>query len=177
MAKSRKNDVQKIISDDNSKSMRVRGKDLQNCIFPLNIGKRRNNITVSQSTTKITEPKPSSYIIHFTIFGKHDKLTDLHGDEQDNGYPLTKNEELICASIKYVGKNSPRYFVKVNASGMLYDPIGMYSEDGLNKDLKHTGKKEWQNKEVNSKVFNFYLNYLKTKNKAWLTNSNREIYS
>lgn len=175
MAKKNK-DIQKIISDDNSKSMRVRGKDLQNCIHPLNIGKKRTNITINQPTQAITEPKPKTYTIDFTIFGKHDKLTDIYGEKQDNGYPVTTDENLVCATIKYVDDNPVKYYVKVNTSGMLYDPIGMYSEGGLNKDLKHTGKKEWQNKEVNSKVFNFYLNYLKTKNKAWLNNANREIY-
>ena len=153
---------------DENKSMRVRGEDLQNCIFPLNIKKVKDT-----KTTYVNEPKPQSYSINFTIFGQHDKTVDIYGEEQENGYPQTLKEERICAIVKYTGNNPARYFVKVNDRGELFDPIGMYSEGQLNKDLKHAGKKEWRLKEVNNKIFSFYLNYLKTKNKAWLNNAIR----
>jgi hypothetical protein len=162
----RQKNIKKI---DENKSIRVRGEDLQNCIFPLNINKAKNS-----TKTYVNEPMPQSYTLSFTIFGQHDKLVDIYGQEQENGYPLTNKDERICSVIKYTGTNNPRYFVKVNDRGELFDPIGMYSEGGLNKDLKHAGKKEWRLKEVNNKIFSFYLNYLKTKNKAWLNNAIRE---
>jgi len=159
----------KDIHNINPESMRVRGKDLRNAIFPLNIKKLS-----SSSKTEINQPKPRIYNIGFTIFGKHDRLTDIYGEEQENGYPVCDNKENEYAMIKYVGDSPPRYFVRMDSRGELYNPNGIY-EGGANKYLKHTGKPQWELKETNSKIFNFYLNFLKTKNQAWLLNANRGV--
>jgi len=41
--------------------------------------------------------------------------------------------------------------------------------------LAKTGKKAWDFKQVNAKVFEMYLTFLRTKNRAWLTNAEREL--
>jgi hypothetical protein len=51
----------------------------------------------------------------------------------------------------------------------------MYSEGQNNKFLSKIGREEWQFKEVNEKIFDLYLNFLSTKNIAWLNNAEREL--
>jgi hypothetical protein len=51
----------------------------------------------------------------------------------------------------------------------------MYSEGQSNKFLAKAGKPEYSFKEVNEKTFSFYVNFLSTKNTAWLSNTEREL--
>jgi hypothetical protein len=50
----------------------------------------------------------------------------------------------------------------------------MYSEGTAKKQMRHAGKPEWEFKETNEVVFNKYINFLRTKNIAWLNNAERE---
>ena len=103
----------------------------------------------------------------YTIFGKHDWL-------DDEGFPRI-NEETPDAYAKSISGNSEtKFFVKRGRYGKLYNPIGLYSEGTANKQLRHAGKPEWEFKKETEKVFNFYINFLKTKNSAWLNNAERE---
>ena len=103
----------------------------------------------------------------YTIFGKHDWL-------DDEGFPRV-NEEAPDAYAKSISGNfETKFFVKRGRYGKLYNPIGLYSEGTANKQLRHAGKPEWEFKKETEKVFNFYINFLKTKNSAWLNNAERE---
>lgn len=157
----RKKDIAKI---DKAKPIRVRPTDIQNAIFPLNI-KRKQDI-FNPSHKKIRS------VVKFTIFGQHSNIVDITGDPIENGFPETNDDEKCMARVDYT--NPPRYYVKVNPQGLLYNPMGILDEGTLNKDLKY--KKQWQFREVNKKVFNFYLNFLKTKNPLWINNANRELF-
>jgi len=68
-----------------------------------------------------------------------------------------------------------KYFLKVNFSGELFDPWGIFSEGRERKYLKHTGRNEWNFQTVNKNAFLFYLMFLKTRNKAYLTHAQREV--
>lgn len=159
----RNKDMAKI---NENKPIKVRGSDLKNAIFPLNIDRK----------SKVDPLKPTGVrtkqTVCFTIFGQHDELVDIEGNKIENGFPCTEDKEKEMAKIIYV--NPPKYYVKVDSSGMLYNPMGLYEEGLLNKDLKY--KKQWDYREVNKKVFNLYINFLKTKNQAWLTSANREMF-
>lgn len=157
-----------ITKINKEKPMRIRPQDIVNAVFPLGIRQKKDS-----SKTFVSEPKPSQYNVNFCFMGKQDILADIKGNEQNNGYPITNKEEETCAIIRYVGENPPKYYVKMNTKGQLFNPIGV-DEGSLNKDLKYTGKKMWELKEVNGKIFNFYLNFLKTKNLAWFNNASRE---
>ena len=67
-----------------------------------------------------------------------------------------------------------KYYVKRGRYGKLYNPIGMYSEGTAKKQMRHAGKPEWEFKETNETVFNKYINFLRTKNIAWLNNAERD---
>ena len=105
--------------------------------------------------------------IYYTLIGNHSSL-----DDESN--PITTKETSAFAK-KIVTPNKTRYFIKVGVHGKIYNPIGLFSEGTSNKFLARAGKKAWDFKEVNSKVFDMYVNFLRTKNIAWLTNAQREI--
>lgn len=151
-----------IINKD--KPIKIRGSDLKNAIYPLNLNKKNvlNPLVPSSEKTQKT--------IKFTVFGQHDILCDINGNEMENGFPITEDDNKCMARLEH--QNPPKYFVKVNSQGKLFNPVGP-EEGQLHKDLKY--KKQWEFREVNKKVFNFYLNFLKTKNPSWINNANREM--
>lgn len=124
------------------------------------------------------------------VFGQHgieDERVNFQGEEDDEGYPLLwdivdENEDLLtpaderpeaCAKIEKL--KTRRFFVKRDSHGKLLNPWGMYDEDRRLKQLKHTGRTNWEYREVNSKVCEMYLKFLASKNKSWLLNAQREL--
>lgn len=71
-----------------------------------------------------------------------------------------------------IGKSN-RYYAKVGPTGRLFNPFGNY-EEFESKSRRKNRKKPFELREVTQRVFDFYLQFLKTKNKAWLTNAERE---
>ena len=111
------------------------------------------------------DTEPSTVL--YTMLG-----TQTHLDT--DGFPVTTSEKNAVA--KKVYKNQTTYFIKIGVNGQIYNPMGMFSEGNHNKFLAKLGKSEWKFTKVNQKVFDMYLNFLKTKNIAWLNNAQREIY-
>ena len=103
----------------------------------------------------------------YTIFGKHEWL-------DDEGFPRMNKETHDAHAKSIVGGSKTRFFIKRGRYGKLYNPIGMYSEGTEKKQLRHAGRPEWEFREETEKVFNFYIQFLKTKNSAWLSNAERE---
>lgn len=105
----------------------------------------------------------------FTLFGQHE---NLDGD----GNPVTSKEKNTYAYVK-TNKTTDKqnYFIKVGLYGKIYNPIGLYSEGKANKFLSKVGKNEYNFSKVNQRVFDMYLNFLRTKNIAWLNNAEREL--
>lgn len=105
---------------------------------------------------------------YYTLIGQHSEI-----DEE--GFPVVNKEGNSAFAKKMTNDGKTRFFIKVGTHGKIYNPIGLYSEGTSNKFLARAGKKAWDFKEVNSKVFDMYINFLRTKNTAWLTNAQREI--
>tara|TARA_Y100000310_G_scaffold303187_1_gene341286 strand:- start:67 stop:489 length:423 start_codon:yes stop_codon:yes gene_type:complete len=74
------------------------------------------------------------------------------------------------------GEGGTRYklYVKFGLDGFMYNPWGLYSEGTNNKMAKHSGKMAWAFRQVNDKSFSYYLDFLRTRNTAWLNNAERE---
>lgn len=115
---------------------------------------------------KETGDDSDTSVVFYTILGE-DSMFD------SDGYPITNNESKAFA--KKVYKNQLSYYLKVGPNGRLYNPMGMFSEGSQNKFLTRLGKPEWKFTKVNHKVFDMYLNFLKTKNTAWLNTAQREL--
>lgn len=103
---------------------------------------------------------------HYTILGDHDYI-----DNDD--YPRSEESKAMAKSI--TANNNTRYFVKIGTYGKIFNPIGLHSEGRQDKFLSKIGRKEWEFKEVNPKVFDLYINFLKSRNIAWLNNAQREL--
>ena len=67
------------------------------------------------------------------------------------------------------------YYAKQDKYGRLYNPNGMYSERNQAKELRHAGRPNWVFRDVNRKVFDYYIKFLETKKEAWLHNAEREL--
>lgn len=116
-----------------------------------------------------TKKKLDSNIIeYFTLLGDHEFL-----DKDNRPRANTENKSVVAKSIET--SNNKKFFIKIGTYGKVFNPIGMFSEGNNNKFLAKIGRKEWDFKEVNQKVFDLYLNFLTTKNIAWLNNAEREL--
>jgi hypothetical protein len=124
---------------------------MENDIFRMNPNKVENTSTYTR----------------YTVFGEHD-------DIDSDGNPLTDQEKDCLAYIKNLNGDQ-QYYLKIGLHGKIFNPIGLYSEGKSNKFLSKVGKQEYNFTKVNSKVFNMYLNFLRTKNLAWLNNAEREL--
>jgi hypothetical protein len=104
---------------------------------------------------------------YYTVLGKHEYL-----DSEKN--PRVEEQKRSLAYTKQSGTDK-QYYIKVGLYGRIYNPIGLYSEGRSNKFLSKVGKAEYNFTRVNQKVFNMYVNFLRTKNVAWLNNAEREL--
>lgn len=106
---------------------------------------------------------------YYTLFGQHESL------DQD-GNPLTTDAKKGYAYARTNNtNNTDNYFLKVGLYGKVFNPIGLYSEGKENKFLSKIGKNEYNFTKVNKKIFDMYINFLRTKNLAWLNNAEREM--
>jgi hypothetical protein len=106
--------------------------------------------------------------LFFTIFGDHEFI-------DSEGRPNCKTESAKVVAKLITGDSGNKYYIKIGTYGKIFNPIGMFSEGQNNKFLSKIGRKEWQFKEVNQKIFDFYMNFLSSKNIAWLNNAEREM--
>jgi len=111
----------------------------------------------------------STYL--YTILGNHDWV-------DEDGFPRMNTKEFDPAQVhaKAVKDSSrTKFYIKRGRYGKPFDPMGIYTEGTEYKQKRHAGKPEWELKQVNKKAFDFYINFLRTKNSAWLRNAEREI--
>ena len=106
---------------------------------------------------------------YFTILGDHDYI-----DEYKRPRAEEENNKVV-AKTSTTDNNPSRYYIKVGTYGKIFNPIGLFSEGQNTKFLSKIGRKEFEFKEVNQRVFEFYTNFLSTKNIAWLNNAEREL--
>ena len=69
-----------------------------------------------------------------------------------------------------------KFYVKYDDKGFMYDPWGLYTE-GVEERRLYGDKPAWVFRKTTKKSFYYYLDYLKTRNKAWLRNAEREATS
>ena len=117
--------------------------------------------TVDRSNITHTKKKEDKF---YTVFGMQDFI-DSDGNTRQNRE--TKNT--FAKSI------NGQHLIKIGLDNRVYNPIGLFSEGRPNKVLAKIGKNEFNFKRVNSKVFDLYISFLRTKNIAWLNNANREL--
>lgn len=126
-----------------------------NCIFTPN--QQKENEAVSSSSANF-----------YTILGDHDFI-------DANGFPRVNNDNPKVVAKSIQKNNISKFYIKVGTYGKIFNPMGMFSEGKNQKFIAKIGKKEFEFKEVNQKIFDLYTKFLSTKNIAWLNNAEREM--
>jgi hypothetical protein len=151
---------------DAAQGMKVRGQDLTDAIY-----------TMDRDKAKSTESK----VIVYTMSGRGDLKKD-NNDVITNVVRTTASDRKVSVlaeeRVEAYAKESwvagkVRYYIKTGRDGKLFNPLSLLPADTKKYIVTH-GKSEWVYREVNKKVFDFYLNYLRTKNTSWLLNAERE---
>ena len=121
------------------------------------------------------EPPNSPTATVYTVMGKEDYI------EKESGLPCLNvsvdeaESNPYAHAMKIVGTSTRRFFVKQGLYGKLFNPLGFFSEGKEAQKRRHAGRLEWELKEVTEKVFNFYVNFLRTKNLSYIHNAEREL--
>jgi len=76
-------------------------------------------------------------------------------------------------TIELEGGIKDKFYIKYDDKGFMYDPWGLYTEGAEDKKL-YGDKPTWAFRRTGKKSFYYYLDYLRTRNKAWLRNAERE---
>jgi hypothetical protein len=121
--------------------------------------------SLSNKVSETKAPQKEGENRFYTFFGKHQFVDEF-------GYPRLiddEKEELIYAKELIVG-SSTKYYVR-EEGGKPYNPNPIIPKARSDKDrlnpIRFMG--------VSQNVFKMYIQYLKTKNQAHLTNATREI--
>ena len=115
----------------------------------------------------------------YTIKGQ-ETFIDKQNFPRINGDLTTVKEDskVFAYKVQYTNPNgheSEKYYVKRGKHGRLFNPIGLFSEGNSGKIMKHSGKLEWTLQSVNQKCFDYYINFLRTRNEAHLSNAERQV--
>jgi len=96
-------------------------------------------------------------------------------DESNN--PRVKNEDdsRVLAKRIYRDDGTSRLSIKLSNTGKIQNPLSIFGIEKQTTFLDRVCRSQNKFKEVNMKVFNFYLSFLRTKNVAWLHNAEREM--
>lgn len=105
---------------------------------------------------------------YFTISGEED-FSD------DNQLPRCEQlTDKVYAKETINDLGTKRYYIRLSLSNKLYDPTSIYGLDKTKSFLDSTVRDPNRFKAVNFKTFSLYLNFLKTKNRSYLFNAERE---
>ena len=118
-----------------------------------------DNYLFTLDSQKETQDLSSQDIEYYTILGDHDFI-------DNNQRPRAKKEKLGVVAKQITKNTNKKLYIKIGTYGKIFNPMGMFSEGKNEKFLAKIGRKEFEFKEVNQKVFDMYLNFLSSKNLA-----------
>lgn len=113
--------------------------------------------------------------------------TSSSSPERDSaGHYIFDNPEIIDSSDKKCyakkklikkndGSENYKYYIKTGVEGFVFNPWGMFDEGTEGNYARNRGRSKWSFSEVNKKCFDFYIRFLQSRNKAWLSNAEREV--
>lgn len=116
-----------------------------------------------------TETNNNNEIIeYYTI-----KDSESYLDER--GFPrLEKDGDEVYAK-RFLRKNgTTKYTVRLDSKSKLYNPISIYGKENDKNFLDRVCRSDNKFTEVNGKVFDMYITFLRTGNVSYLYNAERE---
>lgn len=116
-----------------------------------------------------TENDKNNTSLYFTVLGEEDFM-------DNNQLPRCKElTEKVYAKETINELGVKRYHIRLSLSNKLYDPTSIYGLDKTKSFLDSTVRDPNRFKTVNFKTFSLYLSFLKTKNRSYLFNAEREV--
>lgn len=150
---------------------RVRVRDAEKSIW------RPNDEDALSEYHANTGPDFERDVVVYTIFGSHDYLDEDNKPAIfDDGDIEAEDRDIAFAKVVRIDGGDPHYSVRRDSAGRILDPLGMFSERNHNKMRHHTQRRQWEWVEVNKRVFEYYVRYLETKNRAHYINAEREVF-
>jgi hypothetical protein len=104
----------------------------------------------------------------YTIVGNED-YRDNHNNPR-----LKKDTSGTLAKKIYREDGTFKSYIKVLSNGYVYNPLNQISENN-SSFLDRVCKSGDKFKEVSPKIFEMYVNFLRTKNLSWIHNVEREL--
>jgi hypothetical protein len=92
-----------------------------------------------------------------------------------NNCTIEADSENVFAKKIFRSDGSVKFYIRTGNNGNIYNTVSIYGEEKVNTFLDRVCKDGLKFREVNEKVFAFYLKFLNTQNIAWLHNAEREI--
>lgn len=123
-----------------------------------------NNFIFSQKQSS----KPTQDNQYYTLVGQEDFIDD------ENNPRLKQDDNRVLA--KKTLQNKLKYLIKLDNAGKFYNPMSPVSSVKPIKILQTISISDTRFKEVNQTAFNMYLNFLRSKNIAWINNAEREVF-
>ena len=105
---------------------------------------------------------------YYCILGSEDYV-------DDEGFPRKKNIDNSVVARSTPGRDSCRHFIRISQNKKLYNPISVMDDDRSSDFLDSVCRSSDSFKSVNNKIFSMYLNFLISKNIAWLHRAEREM--
>jgi hypothetical protein len=94
----------------------------------------------------------------------------------DSGLPRLKNDSSLTLAKKIEKTDAqPQFFIKISNQNKLFNPLDSGLEDKSYSIVDNVCRPSDKFKSVNSTVFAMYLNFLSSKNIAWLNKAEREM--
>ena len=102
------------------------------------------------------------------------ELSDI-GYAIPNKVVSVDNDECVAKCLVHSDSNRLVAYVKVDSFGHIFNPWGMTTPNPRAHNMEINGQPAYRWKRVSDKSFDFYLEFLKTKNELWYVNAEREM--
>lgn len=104
----------------------------------------------------------------YTILGKEEYI-----DSDQNPRKHTDNNEVYAKKNTRID-GSVKYLIKTGIDKKLYNPLSPIDKESNRAFLDRVSRSNDRFRSVSQKTFNWYIQFLRTKNTAWLHNAERE---
>jgi hypothetical protein len=106
---------------------------------------------------------------YYSVVGSEEFL-----DKNNNPRVASENDPRVLAKKIFRDDGSYRMSIKLNNTGKMQNPLSIYGAEKQTTFLDRVCRSQNKFKEVNMKVFDLYVQFLRTKNIAYLHNAERE---
>ena len=122
------------------------------------------------SPKDVNEEQINNQNEYYCIHGSQEFL-----DSNRNPRVTQESDPRVLAKKVFRDDGSFRMSIKLSNNGKIQNPMSIYGVEKQTSFLDRVCRSQNRFKEVNMKVFNLYINFLRTKNVAFLHNAEREM--